>query len=97
MQNCSTFDLFSPPSKIDMSELKDAHYMITDMRGNIKAVTKGLFFTIGLHSKFFSQKEQFQFELNLSLINPDLMDPEIEENLESGDGNIMLLDTRDIL
>lgn len=74
LQGCLTYDGFAHPSKFDHSELKDSHYICTDKKGNVKAVTKGLFFSMGLHSKFFSQKEDYSFELNLNLFNPDFQD-----------------------
>ena len=69
---------------------------MTNGDGFITGVTEGLNTEQGLHSKFFRQSDNLSYNINLSLICPDLLDPEIEEQLING-GRLQTFDTRDML
>lgn len=73
------------------------HYLITDSDNNITNVSEGLYYELGLNSKFFQYTDSiFQQMIDFQKICPNALDPAINSEIE-GEGLMMEFDTSQIL
>lgn len=84
------------PPKTEFEKLS-RQYIIADNEGNITNVTDGLFYEMGLHTRFFNYTDSiFEMVFPITKICADITEEVNQEQLET-EGKVMTFDTSQIL